>query len=264
MWRSTSSGKDLIPLRLDDELRPAGEMEPLFVVIADIARIADPLLRDGLGGVLRVAQVAQEDLGSGEADLPHLPFGLFRPGRSVRLHEIADRDGAERGVVADPLGELVHIGVHIRIGAETRRFREPQARPDPRRHRLHLHQELPGHGLAAVDREAERGKVVFRVIGEAPFHVEQGRDLADDGRPVLLDRLQGELRVEDVEDHRDPAAEEDRPELLRRAAHVGGGQVDQHPVGGLTARSPRTGRCSGSGCSRGTEAPASGSPWSRS
>ena len=71
--------EDLVPLRLDDELGPAGEMEPLFVVITDIARVADAVLRDRLGRVFRITQVSQKDLGTGKADLPDLALRLFRP-----------------------------------------------------------------------------------------------------------------------------------------------------------------------------------------
>ena len=121
-------------------------------------------------------------------------------------------------------------GVQVRIGAEARRLRQSQARADSGRHTGHLFQKLARDGLAAVDDEPQARKVEFSVLGQAPLHVEQGGDLAQGRDLVFADGLQALEGIEDVEDDGQAAHVDRRRQLFRDAAHMGRGQVDEHPL----------------------------------
>ena len=81
----------LIAFWLDHELRPSGKHQSTIVKVTQIARVAETIARNGLPIGLRIADISDEHLRAGKANLARFAGGQFVAGRAVRLHRLADR-----------------------------------------------------------------------------------------------------------------------------------------------------------------------------
>jgi len=221
-------GEDLVALRLDDQLRAAGEVQARLVAAAEVARVEDAVLADRLRGRVGVVHVPEEDLRALEADLADRPVRQDVAGRPVPVHALADGHRRHGHVEADAGEDVVDRAAERRVRDEAGRLGEAQAGAEARAHLLELLQELPRDLLAAVERELQTREVEGVVGRQAPLEGEQRRDLSEVVDLVLLDRLQRLLGVEEVQDDRRAAPEEGGHELLGLAADVRRRQVDEH------------------------------------